>query len=77
MTETEWLDIFGDNLRDLMEECGYNQKQLAEATGLSRSSICDYIHKKKVPTIRAIVNICYELDCDMVDLVDFGDRIEV
>lgn len=76
MTELEWLDIFSDNLRDLMSERGYSQRQLADATGLSDTAISYYIHKQKVPGIRAIVNIAYELDCDVSDLIDFGDRIE-
>ena len=76
MTEVEWLDIFGDNLKDLMEERGYNQSNLAEATGLSQNAISQYINKTRIPTIRAIINLAYELDCDISDFIDFGDSIE-
>ena len=76
MTELEWLDIFSGNLQDLMQERGYSQRQLADAVGLSDAAISSYIHKQKMPGIRAIVNIAYEFDCDVTDLIDFGDRIE-
>lgn len=76
MTETEWMDIFAGNLLDLMRDRGYNQAQLADSTGLSQSSISKYLRRSQIPTVRAIVNIAYELDCDVNELMDFGDRIE-
>lgn len=75
MSEFEWLSIFGDNLKSLLKEAGMTQEELANATGLSKSTISRYIHKEQIPTIRAIINISYELDCDLNDLIDFGDRI--
>ena len=76
MTETEWLDIFGGNLVDLMRERGYTQGDLAEDTGLSIGAINHYINGRRLPGIRAIINIAYVLDCDVSELIDFGDRIE-
>lgn len=75
MSEQEWLDIFGDNLAEMMYEQGYSQRDLADATGLSESSISHYVNKTRVPTIKAIINIAYVLDCDFNDFIDFGDRI--
>lgn len=75
MSELEWLEIFGDNLASWMEEYGYSQKDLAIATGLSESAISNYIHKKRMPTIKAIINISYVLDIELSDLIDFGGRI--
>lgn len=76
MSELEWLDIFGDNLKDMIEGVGYTQRDLADETGLSESTISRYISKKQMPCIRALVNIAYVLDCSLDDLMDFGDRIE-
>lgn len=76
MTETEWLDIFTSNLIEMMHEKGYTQRDLADATGLSEGTISNYINKRQIPGVRAIVNISYELDCDVSDLIDFGDRIQ-
>lgn len=75
MTEQQWLDIFGDNLAYMLEQAWMTQEELAEETGLSRGTISRYINKKRMPTVKALVNISYALDCDMNDLIDFGDRI--
>ncbi len=76
MTETEWLDIFASNLFEIMNERGYTQGDLAEDTGLSEASISYYLNRRRIPGIRAIVNIAYVLDVDVAELIDFGDRIE-
>ena len=76
MTETEWMDIFGDNLNSIMQERGYTQGDLADETGLDQTTISRYINKRCMPTMRAVVNLAYTLDCDISELVDFGDRIE-
>lgn len=75
MSEQEWLDIFADNLVDLLAEKGYSQIDLAESTGLSKGTISSYINKRKMPGIRAIINIAYELDLSVEELIDFGERI--
>lgn len=76
MTELEWLQIFGDNLADMLNDARMTQRELADETGLSESSISNYIKKNKIPGIKALINISYALDCDVSDLIDFGDRIE-
>ena len=75
MTEQEWLDIFADNLRDMMRDFGISQRELADETGLSESTIGRYLKKQMVPGIKALVNIAYVLDCSLDDLMDFGSRI--
>lgn len=76
MSENEWLEIFGDNLKDMIEGAGYTQRDLADETGLSESAISRYVSKKQMPCIRALINIAYVLDCSIDELMDFGDRIE-
>ena len=76
MTETEWLDIFSDNLVEIMDEQGYSQRDLAMATGLSESVVSNYINKRSIPGIRAIINMSYELGQDLNNFIDFGDRID-
>lgn len=75
MTEQAWLDIFGDNLNELLSEAGMNQADLAEATGLSTATISYYINKRKMPGPRALVNIATALNVSLDDLMDFGDMI--
>lgn len=76
MTELEWLDIFADNLHGLMQERGYSQGDLADDSGLDQASISRYLNRRRIPTVRAIVNLAYVLDCDISELIDFGDRID-
>ena len=75
MSEQEWIDIFGDNLKDMLEDVNMTQRELADEAGLAESVISDYIHKKKGPGFKSIINIAYALDCDVNELIDFGDRI--
>ena len=75
MSEFEWLDIFGDNLREMLMEANMTQSELANETGLTEAAISNYINKKRIPTLRAIVNIAYALGCDTDELIDFGDTI--
>lgn len=76
MTEVEWMKIFGQNLADIMKEQGYTQKDLAEATNLSTSAISNYVRGTQIPTLRAIINMTYELNQDLNFFIDFGDRID-
>lgn len=76
MSEQEWLDIFAGNLVSLMEEKGYSQQQLADATGMSKATISYYTNGLKMPGIRAIINLAYEFDLTIDELIDFGGRIE-
>ena len=75
MSEQEWLNIFGNNLRDMLIDARMTQRDLADDTGLAESTISQYINKQRMPTIRAVINIAYSLDCDLDELLDFGERI--
>ena len=75
MTEVDWLNTFGDNLKDILDGSLMTQRDLAEAAGLSEATISSYLHKQKMPGMRAIINLAYALDCSVDDLVDFGCRI--
>ena len=75
MTEMEWLDIFADNLYEMLCNANMSQKELADRTGMSEASISAYLNGRKLPGLKAIVNIAMVLDCSVGDLVDFGDMI--
>ena len=77
MSEIEWIKIFGDNLREMLEEECMSQRDLSEETGLSIITINRYINKQQMPTIKAVLSISYALNCNVSDLIDFGDRIEM
>lgn len=75
MSEVEWLKKFGKTLSDMLKDARMTQRELADATGLSESAISNYVNGKQIPTVRAIINICYELGCNIDDLIDFGERV--
>lgn len=75
MTEVEWMNIFGDNLKDILNEYNMTQKELAEASNLNEATISRYIKKQRMPTMKAIINIAYALDCDVGELIDFDESI--
>ena len=76
MSELEWMKMFGNNLKKLLKETGLTQRELADETGLSESTISSYINGQRMPSIKALINIGYALDCYEDDLISFLDKIE-
>lgn len=76
MTETEWLRIFGHNLQEHLVDYGANQADFADDCGLTQQAISNYLTGKRIPTLRAIINMAYTLNVDLNDFIDFGERIE-
>ena len=75
MSEVEWMDIFGDNLRDILKEQNMSRRELAQVLSLSEATISNYINKKQMPTMEVIVNMAYELSMSIDELIDFGDTV--
>lgn len=75
-SEKEWLDIFADNLIEMIEEQGYSHTEFAKAVGIPKSTLSRYLNKERMPNIRFIINSSYELNVDYMELIDFGGRIE-
>lgn len=76
MSEQEWLDIFADNLRDIMRENGYTQSELAKLIGVSQGYLSRILSKQHLPSIKALVNMSFEFTMTLDELMVFGDRIE-
>lgn len=72
MTEQEWLLTFADNLVDILNEYDYDQKEFARECRLSEAAISSYIHKKRMPGVKALVNMSRVLDISLDELMDFG-----
>lgn len=75
MTERQWMNIFGDNLKYLLDEARMTQRELADMTGLSEATISYYIRKRKMPGIKALINISCALRCTLDELAYFDERI--
>ena len=75
MTELEWIDIFADNLVDILKEHEMSQKELAFKCGVAESVISALINKQRMPSIRTIINMSYVLGITTDDLIFFGDMV--
>ena len=75
MNELDFIDIFADKLRDMLEEVGISQQELANEIGVSKGTISKYLNKQAMPSLKNFMNICYALDCDPQDLFIPYDRI--
>lgn len=75
MTQTEWKEIFANNLVDLLNERGMSQRQLSIDSGVSTAMISEYINGIRMPGLAAAINMAYALDVDVGELVDFDERI--
>ena len=77
MSEQEWLNIFADNLRDILKEQNMSQDEFADACGLSKGLVSQYIHKRKMPSIKTLINMSYVLNMRLDEFADFGEPIEL
>ena len=69
ISEVEFIDIFADNLRDIMYEMDISEGELARRTGMTRAAISRYLNKKRMPTLKALVNLSYVLCVPISDLI--------
>ena len=75
MSEIEWMDIFGDNLRDILKDYNMSQLELADAAGIAEGSISNYINKRSIPSLRNAINISNALGISMDELFYFEDKV--
>ena len=69
MSEVEFIDIFADNLRDLIIESGYSISEIAREIGINKSTLSKYLRKERLPSIDILVNLSIFLLCDIEDLI--------
>lgn len=76
MNAKQWRYEFGENLEALLREYPMTQKELADATGLTKAAISNYVLGKRIPTVEAVLAIAYALDCTTDDLIDLSGPID-
>ena len=76
MKKSEWIGIFADNLRDLMEENAYGVVELGNETGIDPGTISRYLNYQTIPTVKNLLKLKYEFNCGWDDLLDFGEPID-
>jgi DNA-binding Xre family transcriptional regulator len=57
-------------LKDLMANKGYDQKELAEKSGLSEAAISHYINQKRTLNYNTARLLAIALDCSVADFID-------
>lgn len=78
MSELEWMDIFADNLRSLMNEERMSQNELSRRTGISQGTISRYLNKQCMPSVPALVNIAHVFrGIEITDLLYFYKPMEM
>ena len=65
--------MFGDNIKRLMKENGYTQKELAIRAGCTESAISRYVRDERTPSIRVLKNLAIALGVTVNDIVE-GER---
>lgn len=54
--------MFGDILKSVMKEIGYNQKTLAIACGLTEAAMSRYINNGREPNLKTLKRLCKVLN---------------
>lgn len=75
MTKFEFYREIGQNLKDLLDEYGMTQRELAIRIGVSKQIISAYINGERKPTIENLANIAYVLECDINELIMVDEMI--
>lgn len=75
MSEQEWLNIFGDNLVDMLKDANMTQSELAVAIDVTEATVSRYIHKTRMPSVKALINMSEVFGVSLDDLMYFGDSI--
>lgn len=75
MAEYEFIEIFGDNLRDALCDANISQNELSRRTGIVKQTISSYMNKKSMPSLRNVINISIVLGCEISDLVPVYEKI--
>lgn len=76
MNELELMRHFGEKLDEMLDYCNMTQKELAEESGISESTISCYIRGDRMPTLKSIINIMWALDCEFDELIDVYEKIK-
>lgn len=75
MTRYEWLCKFRLKLRQLMDEKGVTQRELADKLYVSEATVSKYINGELMPSVRMVINISYALNVSIDSFAYFCGRI--
>lgn len=61
--------MLGDNIKRLMKENGYTQKQLAMRSQCTESAISRYVNNEREPSIKILKNLAIALGVTVDELI--------
>jgi transcriptional regulator with XRE-family HTH domain len=61
--------VIGDNIKRLMKENGYTQKQLAMRSGCTECAISRYVNNERVPCTMILKNLAISLGVSVDELI--------
>ena len=61
--------MIGENIKRLLKENGYTQKDLAKRTGLTESTISHYVNNQREPNLEALKRLALALGVSVDELI--------
>ena len=61
--------IITENLRNEIEHSGFKKSEIADAIGVSRATISQYLSGRAQPTLATLSRLCSFLDCSADDVL--------
>lgn len=63
-------EIITENLKNEIETSGKSKTEIAQAIGVSRSTISQYLSGRAQPTLATLSRLCRFLDCSADDILN-------
>lgn len=65
--------LISENLKKEIEQSGLRKSQIADAIGVSRATISQYLSGRAQPTLATFAKLCAVLDCSADDILKLKD----
>jgi len=62
--------IITENLKKEIEQSGLQKSEIADAVGVSRATISQYLSGRAQPTLSTLSKLCTVLDCSADDILN-------
>lgn len=62
--------IISENLKREIEQSGLKKSEIADAIGVSRATVSQYISGRAQPTLATFSKLCVVLDCSADDILN-------
>ncbi|MBO5852057.1 MAG: helix-turn-helix transcriptional regulator [Clostridia bacterium] len=62
--------IITENLKKEIEQSGLKKSEIADAIGISRATVSQYLSGRAQPTLATFAKLCAVLDCSADDILN-------